>query len=395
MVSYRYIMLQSKIVHRSSLFLLLSLLASTSTACSYLGYGSEEYSCSGLPTGTKCMSARDVYLSRKELVNDNKKSFKNDTQKSLSESFKTNNSSYELSYDNSSPETVTKIEDIQCNNIDENNGECKAEELNYSYLNTDSSTYRLHNELLVQNYILENINRVEKHINKKISQIESIEQVDISNISNNNQLFLKDNLKHPPLKKYQITFNSYVDNSNVYHHKHDVVIFDIPVKANSSRNSTFSDEFRTHNRLLNNSDNDNRSKVVIYSEELDKNENNEELSSDFYSQYSDSSKMLDGDSLEQSNYNKLYDDYYNNDKLFSINSLTDEIENENIKNEFDNSSDKQNNLNANKHTNANNVTSSLDLNENPSFNPATYSNQNHLNFNNNKVITPLFNRTNK
>ena len=103
--------------------------------------------------------------------------------------------------------------------------------------------------------------------------------------------------------------------------------------------------------------------------------------------------MLDGDSLEQSNYNKLYDDYYNNDKLFSINSLTDEIENENIKNEFDNSSDKQNNLNANKHTNANNVTSSFDLNENPSFNPATYSNQNHLNFNNNKVTTPLFNRT--
>lgn len=394
MVAYRYIMLQSKIVHRSSLFLLLSLLAFTNTGCSYLGYGSEEYSCSGLPTGTKCMSARDVYLSRKELVNDNKKSFKNDTQKSLSESFKTNNSSYELSYDNSSPETVTKIEDIQCNNIDENNGECKAEELNYSYLNTDSSTYRLHNELLVQNDILENINRVEKHINKKISQIESIEQVDISNISNNNQLFLKDNLKHPLLKKYQITFNSYVDNSNVYHHKHDVVIFDIPVKANSSKNSTFSDEFRTHNRLLNNSDNDNRSKVVVYSEELDENENNEELSSDFYSQYSDSSKMLDGDSLEQSNYNKLYDDYYN-DKLFSINSLTDEIENENIKNEFDNSSDKQNNLNANKHTNANNVTSSFDLNENPSFNPATYSNQNHLNFNNNKVTTPLFNRTNK
>ena len=330
MVAYRYIMLQSKIVHRSSLFLLLSLLAFTNTGCSYLGYGSEEYSCSGLPTGTKCMSARDVYLSRKELVNDNKKSFKNDTQKSLSESFKTNNSSYELSYDNSSPETVTKIEDIQCNNIDENNGECKAEELNYSYLNTDSSTYRLHNELLVQNDILENINRVEKHINKKISQIESIEQVDISNLSNNNQLFLKDNLKHPPLKKYQITFNSYVDNSNVYHHKHDVVIFDIPVKANSSRNSPFSDEFRTHNRLLNNSDNDNRSKVVVYSEELDENENNEELSSDFYSQYSDSSKMLDGDSLEQSNYNKLYDDYYN-DKLFSINSLTDEIENENKK----------------------------------------------------------------
>ena len=394
MVAYRYIMLQSKIVHRSSLFLLLSLLAFTNTGCSYLGYGSEEYSCSGLPTGTKCMSARDVYLSRKELVNDNKKSFKNDTQKSLSESFKTNNSSYELSYDNSSPETVTKIEDIQCNNIDENNGECKAEELNYSYLNTDSSTYRLHNELLVQNDILENINRVEKHINKKISQIESIEQVDISNISNNNQLFLKDNLKHPLLKKYQITFNSYVDNSNVYHHKHDVVIFDIPVKANSSRNSPFSDEFRTHNRLLNNSDNDNRSKVVVYSEELDENENNEELSSDFYSQYSDSSKMLDGDSLEQSNYNKLYDDYYN-DKLFSINSLTDEIENENKKNEFDNSSDKQNNLNANKHTNANNVTSSFDLNENPSFNPATYSNQNHLNFNNNKVTTPLFNRTNK
>lgn len=229
---------------------------------------------------------------------------------------------------------------------------------------------------------------------KKISQIESIEQVDISNLSNNNQLFLKDNLKHPPLKKYQITFNSYVDNSNVYHHKHDVVIFDIPVKANSSRNSTFSDEFRTHNRLLNNSDNDNRSKVVVYSDELDENENNEELSSDFYSKYSDSSKMLDGDSLEQSNYNKLYDDYYN-DKLFSINSLTDEIENENIKNEFDNSSDKQNNLNANKHTNANNVTSSFDLNENPSFNPATYSNQNHLNFNNNKVTTPLFNRTNK
>lgn len=37
------------------------------TGCSSLGIGSEEYSCSGLPKGVQCKSAKEVYLNRHSL----------------------------------------------------------------------------------------------------------------------------------------------------------------------------------------------------------------------------------------------------------------------------------------------------------------------------------------
>jgi hypothetical protein len=43
------------------------ILSSVITGCSTLGIGAEEYSCSGMPNGVHCMSARDVYQSRNKL----------------------------------------------------------------------------------------------------------------------------------------------------------------------------------------------------------------------------------------------------------------------------------------------------------------------------------------
>lgn len=381
MVVHRNIILQSKIVHRSALFILLSLLASTNTACSYLGYGSEEYSCSGLPTGTRCMSAREVFLKRKELVNDSNTSLKDDSQ------------TYVPSLSN--PSTAPLL----CNTSEINNAKCKEDKLNLLYLNANNSLYRLDNELLVQRDLLENVNKVEKYLQKEIAQLESIKQTDSSKLSNNIHDNLKENLNHIPLKKYQITFNSYVDKANVYHHKHDVVIFDIPIEASNLKSPTYTNNFSTHDRLFDKTKNNyNRNNLVLYTEYLDENDEKEiveEYSSNSNIQYSDASS-LEEDSHEHRNYEEENEDYANNDKLFSIDNLTDESASENINSgyekSFESSIDNQKNSKVNSHTN--DTTNRSDFKETTSFNPMSNTKQNYLNFNNNKFTSPLFNRTN-